>query len=136
MLLNAYEDWCEAVLLVDAENAFNCMNRQQALRTIKSVCPTFHRFLQNTYQDFSQLYLEDGSFILSKEGFTQGDNTAMASFGISSRPLIDEIASICEPGQLSQVWYADDNSDGGKLEKLRELLDILKERGPIYGFLW
>ena len=81
-------DWCEGVLLVDAENAFNRLNRQTSLQTIRTLCPSLFRYLMNTYQSESNLYLEDGSTIMSSEGVTQGDNIAMAMYGISVRPLM------------------------------------------------
>ena len=40
----------EAILLVDAENAFNKLNREVALQNIKQLCPPFYRYLHNTYQ--------------------------------------------------------------------------------------
>ena len=40
----------EAILLVDATNAFNNLNRHAALHNIKELCPNFHRYLSNTYQ--------------------------------------------------------------------------------------
>ena len=83
------QDWCEAVLLVDAENAFTKLNRKVALSNTKSLCPPFFRYLNNSYQEPSKLYLSDGSYIMSKEGVTQGDNTAMAMYAIGVRPLIN-----------------------------------------------
>jgi hypothetical protein len=35
----------EAILLVDAENAFNNLNRNAALHNIRELCPPFHQFL-------------------------------------------------------------------------------------------
>ena len=46
-----YEDnGTEGILLVDAENAFNQLNRRAALHNIKQLCPNFYRYLSNTYQ--------------------------------------------------------------------------------------
>jgi len=59
----------EAVLQVDATNAFNCLNHQVALRNISILCPSFARILINTYREDSKLYI-DGNFILSQEGTT------------------------------------------------------------------
>jgi len=39
----------EAVLQVDASNAFNCLNRQATLRNISVLCPSFARILINSY---------------------------------------------------------------------------------------
>ena len=41
---------CEAVLLVDASNAFNSLNRQLALRNIRVLCPSIATTLTNTYR--------------------------------------------------------------------------------------
>ena len=40
----------EAVLLVDAENAFNNVNRATALENIRELCPPFYQYLKNTYR--------------------------------------------------------------------------------------
>ncbi len=46
---SAFEsDDVEAVLLVDASNAFNCINRQVALLNIQHLCPTIATFLINS----------------------------------------------------------------------------------------
>ena len=39
----------EAVLQVDASNAFNYLNWQAALRNFSVLCPSFARILTNTY---------------------------------------------------------------------------------------
>ena len=41
----------EAVLLVDADNAFNRLNRRLAIHDIQEICPNFHRYIKNTYQE-------------------------------------------------------------------------------------
>ena len=51
---------CEAVLLIDAKNAFNCINRKVALNNIRELCPPFHRFLQKCYQNSADLYIRYG----------------------------------------------------------------------------
>ena len=44
------DDDAEGVILVDATNAFNCLNRQTALLNIKHLCPTLSKVLTNTYR--------------------------------------------------------------------------------------
>ena len=49
----------EALLLVDAENAFNNLNRTAALHNIKQICPPFYRYLSNTYQLPAKMIIND-----------------------------------------------------------------------------
>ena len=42
---------CEGLLLVDAENAFNELNRQTALRNIQVLCPGFSKICTNFYRE-------------------------------------------------------------------------------------
>ena len=41
---------CDAVLLVDANNAFNSLNRSVALNNLKFTCPEFFKCVLNTYR--------------------------------------------------------------------------------------
>ena len=41
---------CEAVLLIDAENAFNRLNRAAALHNVSRRCPQLSKYLQNSYR--------------------------------------------------------------------------------------
>ena len=127
----------EAVLLVDAENAFNNLNRKAALNNIKELCPTFHRYLLNTYQRPAQLIVpgeEHYEIIYSEEGSTQGDVGAMAMYGIALKPLTDKLANAVDPHQCKQVWYADDSTAAGRLVEMRKWWDTLCQDGPEYGY--
>ena len=92
------EEDTEAMILVDASNAFNCLNRQVTLRNnCEMVCPALSYILINTYRNNSQLFV-DGQCILSKEGTTQGDPLAMEMYAIGTQPLVrrlDGIATVC-----------------------------------------
>ena len=103
----------EALILVDASNAFNCLNRQVTLLNCRTVCPALSYILVNTYRNNSQLFV-DGHCILSKEGTTQGDPLAMAMYAIGTQPLIRRLDGIAK-----QIWYADDSAAGSSLERLR-----------------
>ena len=88
MRINFQKPESEAMLLVDASNAFNAMNRKVALCNIKELCPPYFRFLNNCYQSPSKLFISgSGTFIYSKEGATQGDPAAMPMYGLSTKPL-------------------------------------------------
>ena len=69
----------EAVLLADASNAFNCLNRQAALQNILSLCPSIAPALVNTNRSSAHLFVDD-EVILSEEGTTQGDPLAMTMY--------------------------------------------------------
>ena len=62
----------EAVILVDAFNAFNSLNREAALRNVRILCPVLAPILVNTYCQPSRLFI-DGEHIWSQEGTMQGD---------------------------------------------------------------
>ena len=134
------EESCEAVILVDAENAFNRLNREVAIKNIKQTCPPLYCYLNNSYKAPAKLHLGDGTFIWSKEGATQGDNLAMPMYGISTRPLIDSLASSSNiqtevnPDGMIQVWFADDSSGAGRIEDLHHWLSQLKLEGQAYGY--
>ena len=110
-------------MLVDADNAFNRLNRKAALHNIRQLCPPFHRYLSNTYQKSAKLIVNDSyscDFIYSDEGATQGDVAAMAKYAVGIRPLINILAEYTKIDECIQAWYADDSSAVGILKKLKE----------------
>ena len=50
---------CEAVLVADASNAFNLLNRRAALLNIQALCPALAVRLINTYRQDPSLFIED-----------------------------------------------------------------------------
>jgi len=126
----------EAVLLVDADNAFNRLNRKAAIHNVRQLCPPFHRYLKNMYENPAKLIINDSHthFIYSEEGATQGEVTAMDEYAIGIRPLIDILASVTTIGELIQAWYADDSAAVGLIKKLKEWWDLLCENGPKIGY--
>ena len=119
----------EAVILVDASNAFNALNRNAALRNIQHLCPSLSKILINTYRDDTQLFI-DGSTLYSQEGTTQGDPLAMAMYAVAITPLIHQL----EGDGIKQAWYADDATAGGSLKRLKEWWDHIVKLGPDYGY--
>ena len=55
------DDATNAVLLIDAENAFNSMNRQVALHNIHVICPSIAAYITNTYRNSSRLVIAGGA---------------------------------------------------------------------------
>ena len=122
-------DDTDAVLLVDADNAFNRLNRKAALHNIGVLCPALSTILKNTYSMPAQLFV-GGEVILSEEGTTQGDPLAMPIYAIGVVPLIRELSLL----HATQVWFADDATGTGKLTRLKDWWDLLNEKGPDYGY--
>ena len=124
-------DETEALLLVDASNAFNSLNRQTALHNIQRLCPSLATALINTYRSPSELYV-DGDVLLSEEGTTQGDPLAMPMYALATIPLIRKLKD--NVNDVSQVWYAHDASGAGKVNRLREWWDQMNTLGPKYRY--
>ena len=120
----------EAVLLVDATNAFNALNCESALHNIRYLCPALATILINIYRDSSDLYV-DGHTLLSEEGTTQGDPLAMPMYALATIPLIKYLSST---SSTVQVWYADDAAASGSLTSLRVWWDNLTSARPAFGY--
>ena len=132
------EEGTEAILLVDAENAFNHLNRVAALHNIKQLCPNFHQYLANTYQLPARLIIngQNGQIddILSEEGSTQGDVPAMDMYAIATKPLVDKVGSVVDKNLCKQIWFADDSGSGGKITEIKKWWDELNSSGPKFGY--
>ena len=131
------QESCEAVLFVDANNAFNAINRKTMLHNINYRCPSLAKYAENTYKEPSDLYIVDNSrnratVLQSMEGTTQGDPVAMAMYAIGLSVLQDEISY--ERTQVKQVAYADDLSGAGKISDLMKWWNLVNDKGPIIGY--
>ena len=123
-------DDTEAILLVDASNAFNSLNRQVALHNARHLCPPLATMFINTYRNPSELFV-DGQSLWSEEGTTQGDPLAMPLYALATIPLINRLSNIPD---LQQIWYADDAAAAGTLSSLRHWWDDLCHSGPSFGY--
>ena len=74
------EEGTDAVLLIDASNAFTRMNRKVAMHNIRITCPKVSVYIINMYRHPSRLFINGGGEISSREGTTQGDPLAMPLF--------------------------------------------------------
>ena len=125
-----FEDMAmDAVILVDAANTFNNLNRQVALNNIQFICPSIVIILINCYRSDINLFVR-GEVILLQEGRPQGDPLAMAFFALASVPLIKATAT----ENVTQTWFADDAASGGKLKRLRSWWDRIVNLEPTYGY--
>ena len=60
----------DAVLLTDAENAFNSINHKVMLHNLKFICPIIAICIISYYATPSSLFIISGEEILSNEGTT------------------------------------------------------------------
>ena len=73
----------EGVLLVDACNAFNSLNRKAALHNIPRICPALAKIFANTYSTPIRLFVSGGGEVLYQEGICQGDPLAVAIYAVA-----------------------------------------------------
>ena len=126
------EEGTDGVLLIDASNAFNCLNRAVALHNIQVSCPIIARYLINTYRRPACLFVAGGKKIFSMEGTTQGDPLAMAWYSLSTGVIIDTLRE--RIAKIKQVWLADDASGAGKIADLKDWYDTLIKEGSKFGY--
>ena len=119
----------DALLLVDASNAFNSLNRGVALRNILYLCHSFARILINTYRSDVRMFI-NGQTIVSSEGTTQCDPLPMSMYALATLPFINHLP---HPA-IVQSWYANDASAAGCLQALCEWVDTFVSIGPSYGY--
>ena len=122
----------ESVLLVDASNAFNSLNRKAALHNISIICPPIAQTLTNTYRAPVRMLVPGGGEITSTEGTTQGDPLAMAMYALAITPLISQLRHSCP--DVHQVWYADDATAASTSRQLRLWWNELVDMGPLFGY--
>ena len=121
----------DAVLLVDAENAFKSLNRKAFLHNIGITCPVIAIFVRNSYTVPTRLFVIGGTEIQSEEGTTQGDPLGMAIYAIGTTPLLDLLAESTEERETA---FADDITAAGKIDGLRKWWDELTTIGPPFGY--
>ena len=127
------EEGTDGILLIDASNAFNQMNRSAALHNIQILCKEMALYIINTYRSPSRLFICSGGEILSQEGTTQGDPLAMAWYSVNTSVII-EILKAHSPG-VKQAWLADDSAGGGRIALLYSWYKRLSQEGAKFGYI-
>ena len=121
----------DVVLLVDASNAFNSLNRAAALHNIRVLCPALATFAIDTYRAPARLFVTGGKELISDEGTTQDDPLAMSMYALSLQPLISRSQAV---SQAKQCWFADDVTGRGSIQDIRLWWDELIVAGPDLGY--
>ena len=132
-----YEDQsAEAVLSVDASNAFNSINRNVFLHNVEVICPSIARYVKNRYPVKSRLFIISSGEIQSMEGSTHGDPAAMVIYAISIIPLILMLVEIRmqDNNHTKTAVYADDLRVVGPIDQIRILWNTLCRLGPKFGY--
>ena len=102
----------DAVLLEDASNAFNSLNRAAALHNIRVLYPALATFAINTHRAPARLF-------------------AMSMHALSLQPLISHLQAV---SQAKQCWFADDATGCGSLQDIRLWWDELIVAGSDLGY--
>ena len=133
-----YEDEnTDAILLVDASNAFSSLYGQSFLHNISYLCPLIVIFVKNCYSTPSRLFIVGGREVTSREGTTQGDPVSMAIYGIGVTALTNILIAILSNEYTTNVnimAYADELSAAGNLQDLRRWWSALTEIGPKFSY--
>ena len=117
---------------VDVENAFNSINRKVMLHNLKFICPIIATYIINCYTTPLRLFLVAGREILSSEGTTEGDQTAMVAYALGILPLIKFLLEFINLKEMNakKVVFADDLSVAGNLNSIKDYRDKLTAIGP------
>ena len=74
----------EGILLIDASNAFNALDRRAALHNVQFTCPELSNFVRNIYSREAELFIPNtDEVIYSWEGTTQGGPESMGFYAVS-----------------------------------------------------
>ena len=100
------------------------------------ICPIITTYITNCYITPARLFIIGGGEILSKEGTTQGDPTAMGTYALGILSLIHFLLQFISINHLSakEVDFADDFKVAGKLTSIRDYWGKLTVLGPKYGY--
>ena len=126
----------EAVILVDAANAFNSISRPAVLWNCRIFWPRCSVFLFNFYHGSPAILFRGHTsgkmqVLYSTEGTTQGCPLSMLAYAVGILPLIKRLKNL---GSQTQVWFADDSSSGGSLVNIHRWFQKLLSFGPAYGY--
>ena len=98
------------------------MNRELSLHNAL-ICPKIHRYLMNTYQKVTRVFIGKGFELESQEGTTEGYNIAMAYYAVGMKPLMDRL----EGENIVQEWFVNDAACLVELLPAKKWWDQIKE---------
>ena len=102
------------------------------LHCSKFICTIIATYIINCYAAPSSLFIVGGGEILSSEGVTQGDSTAMGGHALDILPLIKFLLEFVSLNEINakEVVFADYFSVAGSLNSNKDYWDKLTAIGP------
>ena len=128
------DDSTQGIIQVDAENAFNSMNRQVMLHNIEILCPEISVFIHNCYAMPARLFVGTGMELKSVEGTTQGAPESMPIYAIGIMPLLSTSLNYAVDDTLKCAAFADDLIGAGSLKTLRDWWELIVSNGKFLGY--
>ena len=102
------------------------------LHNLNFICPIITTYITNCYITPARLFIIGRGEILSQEGTTQGDPTAMGVYTLGILPFIHFLLEFISINHLSakEVAFADNFTVTGKLTGIRDYWGELTVLGP------
>ena len=106
------------------------------LHNLNFICPIITTYITNCYIAPARLFIIGGGEILSEEGTTQDDPTAMGAYALGILPLIHFLLEFISINHLSakEVAFADDFTVTGKLTSIKDYWGKLTGLCPKYDY--
>ena len=122
---------------MDAQNGFNQVCRVVGLNETRKNFPQILPFLKFIYGKDSNAWfygLSEGTeAIQSKEGCQQGDVMSMLFYALTIHPFLQKIHETLGKEGFTK-WYADDGNISCSFEKMIQIVRLVKDEGPKYGY--
>ena len=109
----------DTVILVDASNAFNNLNRKVFLHNIKTYCPETAIYLNNCYSVPARLFVSGNLELTSHEDSTKGDPLGVTIYDIGITSILDKMLVAMQNDHNKMMGLADDVTASGNLEALK-----------------
>ena len=124
------------VLLIDAENAFNSINRKVMLHNLKFICSVIATDIISCYDTPLRLSTVVVGKMLPTEGTTQGNPSAMWAHALSILSLIKFLLDFINLNEINakEVVFADDFSVANSLNSIKDYWEKLTVIGLKYSY--
>ena len=106
------------------------------LNIISVICPIISTYISNCYNTPARLFIIGSTEILSREGTTERDPTAMAAYALGITPLIQYLLEMTSSNKLysKEIAYADDFTVAGSVKDIKCYWEHLNSLAPFFGY--